>query len=230
MLMVLQYLTARPVVSIVTMNASQPQRRCSWDWKSQKNIPQYTCLTMCTSTFHSYVNYAYLCWIFMLIPHPSNCVQQQPLLKNRVLRYFLIDHQRIEQQHQRSQAKDSFAKTCQTQFDMQHDPGAVSSDCEYHSNLWGVFVLHLSSPQFKSLFSWKIQIVKKSCRMKSFSSESLHKTYFSRKETSQGALGGVYQYPWQSPIVLRPVCSNILGFSISWYPCCFAASMTKRLV
>ena len=98
------------------------------------SIPQYTCLAKCTNT----VIYAYLCWIFMLIPHPSNCVQQQPLLKNRVLRYLLIDHQRIEQQHQRSQAKDSFAKTCQTQFDMQRSPGAVS-DYEYPSNLWHLF-------------------------------------------------------------------------------------------
>lgn len=63
----------------------------------------------------------------MLIQHPSNCVQQQPLLQDRVLLYLLIDHQRIEQQHQRSQAKDSFAKTCQTQFDIQQGPGVVSA-------------------------------------------------------------------------------------------------------
>ena len=105
MLMVLQYLTARPVVSIVTMNASQPQRRCSWIESLKRSSWAWP--------FHNTHVWPYV-HIPFNIPNPSNCVQQQPLLKNRVLRYLLIDHQWIEQQHQRSQAKDSFAKTCQT--------------------------------------------------------------------------------------------------------------------
>lgn len=54
--------------------------------------------------------------MFMINPHPSSCVQQQPLLKDCVLFSLLVDHQGIKQQHQPRQAKDSFAKTSQTQL------------------------------------------------------------------------------------------------------------------
>ena len=56
-----------------------------------------------------------LIWFVMVsfhaIPQPSNCVQKQPFLKDRVLFGLLVNHQQIEQQHQCCQAKDSSAKT-----------------------------------------------------------------------------------------------------------------------
>lgn len=85
----------------------------------------------------------------MPIPQPSNCIQKQPFLKDRVLFGLLVNHQQIEQQHQCCQAKDSSAKTSHKSRSICADlvaPSKFVRRCRAPSVFTTTFLSHKKAP------------------------------------------------------------------------------------